>query len=214
MLEPALADGGLKTSQKRGGPIPARCRRAGPPTPGARPKTAAARSSSSRTRFSLEALQDLAAGTTINVGVIDGGTTANVVPAHASAEIDVRVASASGGSPDRIGPSRRSRPIKPDIRVTVSGCVQQAADGANSGRRRLCSSRPGHIGKKLGLDLTEGSTGGGSDGNFTAALGIPTLDGLGARGGGAHADNEHIVIDSLSERAALLAALLLELQMD
>ena len=70
------------------------------------------------------------------------------------------------------------------------------------------------IGRELGLDLTEGSTGGGSDGNFTAALGIPTLDGLGARGGGAHADDEHVVIDSLSERAALLAALLLELQMD
>ena len=61
------------------------------------------------------------------------------------------------------------------------------------------------IGRALGLELTEGSTGGGSDGNFTAALGIPTLDGLGARGGGAHADDEHILIDSLPERAALLA---------
>ena len=58
------------------------------------------------------------------------------------------------------------------------------------------------IGRALGLELTEGSTGGGSDGNFTAALGIPTLDGLGVRGGGAHADDEHILIDSLTERAA------------
>jgi glutamate carboxypeptidase len=70
------------------------------------------------------------------------------------------------------------------------------------------------IGRELGLELTEGSTGGGSDGNFTAALGLPTLDGLGARGGGAHADDEHIVINSLHERAALLAALLLGLQME
>jgi glutamate carboxypeptidase len=70
------------------------------------------------------------------------------------------------------------------------------------------------IGQELGLDLTEGSTGGGSDGNFTAALGIPTLDGLGARGGGAHADDEHILIPSLVERATLLAALLMELQME
>ena len=67
---------------------------------------------------------------------------------------------------------------------------------------------------ELGLELTEGSTGGGSDGNFTAALGIPTLDGLGARGGGAHADDEHIVIDSLPERAALLLGLLRVLQVE
>ena len=67
------------------------------------------------------------------------------------------------------------------------------------------------IGRGLGIELTEGSTGGGSDGNFTAALGIPTLDGLGVMGGGAHADEEHILIDSLPERAALLSALLLNL---
>ena len=68
--------------------------------------------------------------------------------------------------------------------------------------------RAREIARELGLELTEGSTGGGSDGNFTAALGVPTLDGLGVMGGGAHADDEHIVIDSLPERAALLAALL------
>ena len=67
------------------------------------------------------------------------------------------------------------------------------------------------IGRELGIELTEGSTGGGSDGNFTAALGIPTLDGLGVRGGGAHADDEHIQIDSLFECAALLSALLMKL---
>jgi glutamate carboxypeptidase len=68
------------------------------------------------------------------------------------------------------------------------------------------------IGRRLGLELTEGSSGGGSDGNFTAAFGLPTLDGLGARGGGAHADDEHVVIDSLRERALLLGSLLLELE--
>ena len=67
------------------------------------------------------------------------------------------------------------------------------------------------IGRSLGMELTEGSTGGGSDGNFTAALGLPTLDGLGVLGGGAHAENEHILIDSIPERAALLAALLMTL---
>jgi glutamate carboxypeptidase len=67
------------------------------------------------------------------------------------------------------------------------------------------------IGMGLGLELEEGSTGGGSDGNFTAALGVPTLDGLGAMGDGAHADYEHILISHLPQRTALLAALLLEL---
>ena len=67
------------------------------------------------------------------------------------------------------------------------------------------------IGRTLGLDLAEGSTGGGSDGNFTAALGLPTLDGLGMPGAGAHAEDEHILIDALPERAALLAALLMGL---
>jgi glutamate carboxypeptidase len=67
------------------------------------------------------------------------------------------------------------------------------------------------LGQRLGLDLGEGATGGGSDGNFTAALGVPTLDGLGATGSGAHADHEHIVIESMPRHAALLALLLLEL---
>ncbi len=67
------------------------------------------------------------------------------------------------------------------------------------------------IGRTLGLDLGEGSTGGGSDGNFTAAVGLPTIDGLGARGGGAHARDERVEVDSLVERAALLCSLLLQL---
>ena len=70
------------------------------------------------------------------------------------------------------------------------------------------------IGLTIGLELTEGSSGGGSDGNFTAALGLPTLDGLGARGGGAHADDEHIVVESLAERATLLLALLQRLEVE
>ena len=153
----------------------------------------------------LQNLQDLAAGTTINVGVIHGGTTPNVVPAHASAEIDVRVASQAEES-----------------RIVAAFPVAHAGNG---GRTRLnvtgAFNRPpmertpaiaalfragAEIGRGLGLELSEGSTGGGSDGNFTAALGVPTLDGLGARGGGAHADDEHVLVDSLPERAGLLLA--------
>ena len=154
----------------------------------------------------LQDLQDLAAGTTINVGVIQGGTTANVVPAQASAEIDVRVASQAEASADRRGASL-ARPDHARCPPHGDRGVQPAADGANPGDRGASSSKPGGSAATLGLELTEGSTGGGSDGNFTAALGVPTLDGLGARGGGAHADDEHILIDSLPERAALLACL-------
>ena len=160
----------------------------------------------------LQALEDVAAGTTINVGVIKGGTTPNVVPAVATAEIDVRVASKSEEA--RIESALNTLgSITPDTRLTVSGSFNRPPMERTPAVASLFEQAQ-RIGRDLGLDLTEGSTGGGSDGNFTAALGIPTLDGLGARGGGAHADNEHVMIDSLSERAALLAALLLELQMD
>ena len=158
----------------------------------------------------IQALNDPAAGTTVNVGVVHGGTTANVVPAWAVAQVDVRATSLAEAATVERGltgldaghagnaAQRRRR-------------VQPAADGADPGRRRACSSGPARSAAGSGLELTEGSTGGGSDGNFTAALGVPTLDGLGVLGGGAHADDEHIVIDSLPERAALLAALLLNL---
>ena len=101
--------------------------------------------------------------------------------------------------------STRSLPVTPDNRLTLSGSFNRppmertpAIAALFEQARQL--ARPAD----LGFELTEGSTGGGSDGNFTAALGIPTLDGLGPRGGGAHADDEHILIDSLPERAALL----------
>ena len=72
-------------------------------------------------------------------------------------------------------------------------------------------ARVQEIGRQLGLELAEGSTGGGSDGNFTGALGIPTLDGLGVPGAGAHADHEHILVDEIAGRAALLVAMLQDL---
>ncbi len=212
VLEPALADGGLKTSRKGVGrfrlEVEGKAAHAGVAPEDGR----SAIVELAHQVLKLQTLQDLAAGTTINVGVINGGTTTNVVPARASAEIDVRVASKAEEA--RIESALRSLvPVTPDTRLTVSGRFNRPPDGANSRHRVAVRASPA-IGRELGLELTEGSTGGGSDGNFTAALGIPTLDGLGARGGGAHADDEHVLIDSLPERAALLAALLLDLQMD
>jgi glutamate carboxypeptidase len=212
VLEPALANGGLKTSRKGVGrfhlEISGRAAHAGVAPQNGRSAVVEL----AHQVLVLQTLQDVAAGTTINVGVIKGGTTLNVVPAVASAEIDVRVASKAEGS--RIESALRSLvPITPDTRLTVSGGINRPPMERTPAVASLFEQAR-RIGRDLGMDLTEGSTGGGSDGNFTAALGIPTLDGLGARGGGAHADDEHVVINSLSERSALLAALLLELQMD
>ena len=159
--------------------------------------------------LALEALANPAQGTTLNVGVIQGGTTANVVPASATAIIDARATTLDEA--ERIIQALGALvPVHPGASLTIEGGftrppmerTPQVADLYHRARA---------IGQTLGLDLGEGSTGGGSDGNFTAALGLPTLDGLGASGSGAHADHEHVLIDALPMHAALLAALLLGL---
>ncbi len=157
----------------------------------------------------IHAINDIKAGTTLNVGVVRGGTVPNVVAARAVAQVDVRATTLECAA--RLEQALRSlEPALAGTRIKVDGHFNRPpmertpAVAALFDRARL-------IGRGLGVELTEGSTGGGSDGNFTAAIGIPTLDGLGVRGGGAHADDEHIEIDSIPERAALLAALLMNL---
>src|SRR5262249_13072065 len=125
----------------------------------------------------LQDLADAAAGTTITVGVIQGGTAANVVPARAWAEIDVRVASTI--EEDRIRAALGAlRPFTPDVRVRVTGAFNRPPMERTPAVANLFEQAK-RIGRELGLELSDGSTGGGSDGNFTAALGLPTLDGLG-----------------------------------
>ena len=143
-------------------------------------------------------------------GVIEGGTTPNVVPARAAAEIDVRVASLSEESRIISAFSSLASDME-GIRLEMSGSFNRPPMERTAASMALFE-RVQEIGRSLGLELTEGSSGGGSDGNFTAALGVPTLDGLGARGGGAHADDEHVIVASLPERARLLHDLLLFLQ--
>ncbi len=211
VLEPALADGGLKTSRKGVGrfhlDVEGKAAHAGvAPQQGRNAIVELAHQV-----LKLEELQDIAAGTTINVGVIRGGTTTNVVPAHASAEIDVRVSTRAEETRIESAFGTLS-PRNPANRLTLGGSFNRPPmerTAANS----AAFEKAQHLAKAggLGFELTEGSSGGGSDGNFTSALGIPTLDGLGPRGAGAHADDEHILIDSLPERAALIHLLLLGL---
>jgi glutamate carboxypeptidase len=209
VLEPALADGGLKTSRKGVGrfhlAVEGKAAHAGvAPHQGRNAIVELAHQI-----LNLQALEDLAAGTTINVGVVHGGTTTNVVPAHASAEIDVRVASTAEEA--RIQTALHLlKPVRPENRLTLSGSfnrppMERTQANASLFEKACQLARAGG----LGFELTEGPSGGGSDGNFTSALGIPTLDGLGARGAGAHADDEHILVESLSERAALMHLLLM-----
>lgn len=158
--------------------------------------------------LALHALTDMAKGTTVNVGVVQGGTVSNVVAPNALAKIDVR--SWTQGEADRLSKAITGlAPVVPGAALRVTGGwnrppLERSVTAELFGKAQA-------IGKSLGLQLAEGGTGGGSDGNFTGALGIPTLDGLGVPGHGAHADHEHIEIDQIAGRAALLTALLAEL---
>jgi len=149
---------------------------------------------------------DLKRGLTVSVGVAGGGTKTNVVPAEAWAEVDVRIARKVDGP--RI--ERKFAGLKATDKrctLTVTGEINRPPMERGRGTVRLYRKAKA-MAAELGFTLNEASTGGASDGNFTAALGIPTLDGLGAVGEGAHARHESIVVEHLAQRTALLAGLL------
>jgi glutamate carboxypeptidase len=157
----------------------------------------------------LEALTDYDRGTTVNVGVVQGGSRVNVRPASAWSNIDLRFTSAKEGQ--RMTRAIRGlRPMNPEITLIISGGINRPP-WESSTKSEALFERAQRIGKELDLDLWPAGSGGGSDGNFAAAMGIPTLDGLGAVGNDAHALTEWIDPASLPRRAALLAELLLDL---
>jgi glutamate carboxypeptidase len=149
---------------------------------------------------------DLKRGLTVSVGVAGGGSKTNVIPAEAWAEVDVRIARKADGP--RI--ERKFAKLKVSDKrctLTVTGGINRPPMERLRGTVHLYQ-RARALAADLGFVLEEASTGGASDGNFTAALGVPTLDGLGAVGEGAHARHESIVVEHLAPRTALLAALL------
>jgi glutamate carboxypeptidase len=149
---------------------------------------------------------DLKRGLTVNPGVISGGTRSNVIAAEAHAEIDVRIARAS----DEKRVDRLFAALKPYDKacaLTITGGINRPPMERKPGTVALFRQAK-KLASQLGFELDEASTGGGSDGNFTAALGVPTLDGMGAIGAGAHAAHEHIVTEHIVPRTALLAAML------
>ena len=154
----------------------------------------------------ISALTDLERGTTLNVGVVGGGTQSNVVAASAWADIDLRVKTiADAGVVTERLEALKSRDPKCKLRLT--GGLNRPPMERTEGTAELFAQAK-ELAAELGFALEEAATGGGSDGNFTSALGVPTLDGMGAIGNGAHADNESIRIDSLVYRTALLAAMI------
>lgn len=145
-------------------------------------------------------------GTTVSVGLASGGTATNVVPAEARAEVDVRFTTAA--EQRRVDEAVRAlTPVLPGARLTIDGGEDRPPLERTEGVVHLYRHARA-LAAELGFELGEGAAGGASDGNITAALGIPTLDGLGPVGGGAHAENEHVVVEDLVRRAALYARVL------
>lgn len=202
----ASADGAVKTARKGVGLFDVTLTgieaHAGlDPTAGASAITALAEFITAAT-----ALTDLAAGTTVNVGVVGGGTRRNVTAGSAHAGIDVRVADQAEA--DRVESALTTwRPADPRVTVRLDGGWNRpvmARTPAVAGLYEQARS----VAALLGVELRETAVGGASDGNFAAALGVPVLDGFGAVGAGAHARNEHATVTGMIERTALAAALL------
>ena len=145
-------------------------------------------------------------GITVNPGTIGGGTRSNVVAAEARAEVDIRVLKLK----DAAGLEKKFRslrPFDPRCSIEVTGGLNRPPMERSAGIVKLFRTAR-KLARELGVEVEESLTGGGSDGNFTAALGVPTLDGLGGVGEGAHAANESILVERMVDRTALIAKLL------
>ena len=206
VFEPSLPGGALKTSRKGVGQFEMIARGISAHAgldPG---KGISAVRELARQIIAIDDLQDPANGVTLTVGVVSGGTRANVVPAEARATIDARAITRADA--DRV--QRTMMALKPAIagaQLEITGGFDRPPLERSHAIAKLFEQAKA-VASEIGIVLEEGSAGGGSDGNFTAALGVPTLDGFGAIGDGAHAIHEHVDIDALAPRAATIAGLL------
>ncbi|MGE0813102.1 MAG: M20 family metallopeptidase [Vicinamibacterales bacterium] len=209
VLEPALAGGALKTSRKGIGQFHLAATGVSAHAGVDPAKGVSAIRELARQILAVEALHDLDRGVSVNVGVVSGGTRPNVVAERAEAIVDVRAPSLDDAA--RIDAAFRAlQPQLSGARLSVSGGFERPPMERSAGVAALYEHAKAAA-AELGQTVAEGGTGGGSDGNFTAALGVPTLDGLGAVGDGAHALHEHVELDRLLPRTALLAALVARL---
>ncbi len=209
VFEPSLPGGALKTSRKGVGQFEIVATGVSAHAgldPG---KGVSAIRELARQVLAIDALQDPANGVTLTVGTIAGGTRANVVPAEARAVIDARAITRADA--ERVQGAMHALTAQlPGASLAVTGGFDRPPLERTPGVVALFEQARA-VAAEIGVTLEEGSAGGGSDGNFTAALGIPTLDGFGAVGDGAHAIHEHVDIAALSPRAATIAGLLARL---
>lgn len=206
VLEPSLPGGAVKTSRKGCGNFEIVARGVAAHAgidPG---KGASAIHEIARQIVDLQRLNDAARGVCVNVGTIAGGTRPNVIAESASARVDVRAPTRADAQ--RIEAALRGlAPHGPRVTLNVRGGFDRPP--LERTEQVACLYRLAReVAAELGRPLGEGGSGGGSDGNFTAALGVPTLDGLGAVGDGAHARHEHVLVSELAWRAALVAGLI------
>lgn len=206
VVEPGRDDGALKVGRKGVGDMTVRF--AGRSAhAGLNPEQgASALREMARFLLAAEALADVPNGTTVNVTVASGGSVSNVVAEAATARVDLRFATMDE-SRRVLSELRAYRPYDERVRVEMSGGLNRPPMEPTPGNAALLDEARAHA-SALGLAFGEAVVGGGSDGNFTSALGVPTLDGLGAVGGGPHARNEHVRIRPTLERTALVASLL------
>jgi glutamate carboxypeptidase len=156
--------------------------------------------------LAINSMSDYERGTTLNVGVVRGGVLSNVIAAEARASVDMRYQSVEEGR--RIVEAMQGlRPVLDGARLEVRGGINRPPMVRTQESGALFE-RAKRLAGEIGFELREGSVGGGSDGNFIAALGVPVLDGLGVDGAGAHAEHEHIIISDIPRRAALVARLI------
>jgi glutamate carboxypeptidase len=208
VLESALLDGSLKTWRKGVGEFRIKVKGRAAHAGGAHEEGRNAIEEMAHQVLAIQKLTNYDRGTTLNVGVIHGGTVSNVVPEEAVAQVDVRIM--QPGEWERIDAEMRAlRPVLDGTSLEIGGGLNRPPMPFDD-RARATFEKARSLAEEIGIELQAGGTGGGSDANFVAPLGIPVLDGLGAVGEGYHSEREFIFADSLQERAKLLALLLRE----
>jgi glutamate carboxypeptidase len=212
VLEPSLPGGAVKTSRKGCGTFQLTVTGVAAHAGIEPQKGASAIQELAHHVLRINQLQDLARGVSVNVVMASGGTRSNVIPHEAHATVDVRVPTLAAAVEVEAALRNLSR-VDPRTTLHVGGGFERPPLERTEGVARLYRQAK-DVAQQLGGDLAEGGTGGGSDGNFTGAIGVPTLDGLGAVGDGAHALHEHVIVDALADRAALVAGLIARLNLN
>ena len=206
VLESALVDGSLKTWRKGVGEFRVKVRGRAAHAGGDHEKGRNAIEEMAHQVIAIQRLTDYSKQTTLNVGVIKGGTVSNVVPEEAEIQVDVRVM--QSGEWERLESElKKLTPVLDGTALEMEGGLNRPPMPFNE-VMKITFEKAAAIAAKIRMELKAGGTGGASDGNFVAPFGIPVLDGMGAVGEGGHSDREYIFADSLEQKARLIASLL------